>query len=565
MKALAFLALLVVSASALLVQMERDAQMVGVVPAEWAKVRDASETDIHSVLFSMKHIPAKAAELERIFWEVSDPKHANYGKYVSFEKLTDLLGAPSEAITRVTAFIRASGIPTSAITLGAHRDVVKVTASGSALSALLNTHFAVFKHITRGDEVIRSLGRYYLPSEIAEVVALVENVIRFPAWGSPVKVEAQISGNWPDYCGASCHGEITPKIIQQQYSVTPNTPVNVKNSMAVAEFQGQHYSYTDIDAFTTACALPQCRLRDVYGGNKPQLCDAGACVEALLDIEYIWGVAGPIPLADYWLSTYCLLDWINGVLADTTPSLVHSVSYGNDEVQQTSTSYMLQCNTQFQAAGAKGLTIMFASGDQGVWGRTGRGTTFHPDFPAGSPYITAVGGSDLTSNAAPPAPQTCCTDSGGGFSNTFARPSYQNAAVTAYLSNPSANLPPSSYYNASSRAYPDISAIFGLAIPYCIHSGGKFEGVAGTSASCPVVAAVIANLNNVQLNAGKAQLGFINPWLYSTLASSPSAFTDVVGGTNNQGAGYGFTATTGWDPCTGVGTPVYTNMVKALP
>ena len=40
---------------------------------------------------------------------------------------------------------------------------------------------------------------------------------------------------------------------------------------------------------------------------------------------------------------------------------------------------------------------MFASGDQGVWGRTGagKGQTFHPDFPAGSPYVTAVGGTDF--------------------------------------------------------------------------------------------------------------------------------------------------------------------------
>jgi tripeptidyl-peptidase-1 len=333
--------------------------------------------------------------------------------------------------------------------------------------------------------------------------------------------------------------------------------------MAVAEFQAQHYSYTDINAFTDACQLPRVTVIDKYGGNKPSVCDAGACVEALLDIEYIYGVGGPIPLADYWLATYSLLDWINGVLADPAPSLVHSVSYGNDEVQQTSTSYMFQCNTQFQAAGVKGLTIMFASGDQGVWGRTGRGTTFHPDFPAASPYITAVGGSDLSTNSI--GPETCCTDSGGGFSNTFARPSYQNTAVTGYLANPSANLPPSSYYNASSRAYPDISAIFGLAIPYCVHSGGRFEGVAGTSASCPVVAAQIANLNNVQLLAGKAPLGFINPWLYQTLAAAPGSFNDIKTGINNQGAGYGFTAIAGWDPCTGVGSPIYSNMVKQLP
>lgn len=48
-------------------------------------------------------------------------------------------------------------------------------------------------------------------------------------------------------------------------------------------------------------------------------------------------------------------------------------------------------------AGSLGLSILFASGDQGVWGRTGasKGATFHPDFPASSPYVTSVGGTDF--------------------------------------------------------------------------------------------------------------------------------------------------------------------------
>merc|ERR1711933_499645 len=49
-------------------------------------------------------------------------------------------------------------------------------------------------------------------------------------------------------------------------------------------------------------------------------------------------------------------------------------------------------------AGVQGLSILFASGDQGVRGREGCGVfkfRFKPDFPAASPYITAVGGTDF--------------------------------------------------------------------------------------------------------------------------------------------------------------------------
>ena len=51
--------------------------------------------------------------------------------------------------------------------------------------------------------------------------------------------------------------------------------------------------------------------------------------------------------------------------------LVHSVSYGNDEVQQTSTDYMYSVNEQLALIAGQGISVLFASGDQGVWGRTG--------------------------------------------------------------------------------------------------------------------------------------------------------------------------------------------------
>jgi len=317
-----------------------------------------------------------------------------------------------------------------------------------------------------------------------------------------------------------------------------------------------------LNSFTTACNLSQLNVVDKNGGNVPSACNAGLCVEALLDLEYLWGLALPIPLADYWYSSYSLLDWVNNVLADKNPSLINSVSYGNDEIQQTSQAYMFQCNDQFMAAGARGISLLFASGDQGVWGRSGHNGHFNPDFPAASPYITAVGGSDLTSENL--GAETCCQDSGGGFSVTFGRPSYQDAAVTGYLSS-GVQLPTASNYNASGRAYPDVSAIFGLQVPYCIASAGRFEGVAGTSASSPVASSMFGLMNNIQFLANKPALGFLNPWIYQTLAAHPDAFFDVTTGENNGGSGQGFYAYKGWDPCTGAGTINFVNAVKYLP
>jgi tripeptidyl-peptidase-1 len=100
--------------------------------------------------------------------------------------------------------------------------------------------------------------------------------------------------------------------------------------------------------------------------------------------------------------------------------------------------------------------------------------------------------------------------------------------------------------------------------PYCIIVGGAFAGVAGTSASSPVVAGVFAKLNEVRLAAGKPPLGFLNPLIYKIGAQG---FNDVTQGRNCGGAvcrgNEGFQAIAGWDPATGWGTPNF-EALKAL-
>jgi tripeptidyl-peptidase-1 len=345
---------------------------------------------------------------------------------------------------------------------------------------------------------------------------------------------------------------VEPGVLKKRYNLPSSVNSAANNSMAVAEFQGQYYKDSDISSFATACSV-NVKVDANEGKNGDS-----AGIESELDIEYIGAVANPVPLTVWYQSEYSLLSWIQKVGSTSGASLVHSVSYGNDEVQQTSTAYMQQVNTQLQMIGAKGISILFASGDQGVWGRSGKASKFHPDFPGGSPYVTAVGGTDFATYDI--GDETAWASGGGGFSDTFARPSWQDEAVKSYLSSKDANLPASSFYNASGRGYPDVAALGGQKTPYCIASGGRFTGVAGTSASSPVVAGVFALLNNERLAAGKPPLGFLNPFIYQNAA----AFNDVTSGKNNAGEGEGFTAIKGWDAATGNGTPNYEALLKAV-
>merc|ERR1719386_209957 len=70
---------------------------------------------------------------------------------------------------------------------------------------------------------------------------------------------------------------------------------------------------------------------------------------------------------------------------------------------------------------------------------------FHPDFPADSPYITSVGGTDFKGSGI--GEETAWSGSGGGFSNYFGIPDFQKDAVSAYKASPDAMLPPQNLWN----------------------------------------------------------------------------------------------------------------------
>lgn len=535
----------------------------------WLKEKASAlkETDMIKTIFVLKHDPAAMKEFEKTLLDLSTPTSPNYGKWLKPEEIKSRISPSEDKLKVVIDYITSFGITEEFFYVSKFGDMVHVTMPIKTANLMLNTEFALFRSVTKRDVALpRIVKPYYLPSEVAEHVSIVSDIMRFPSVRTPIRAYGSEGETGADdefsSCGTRCNGFTTPAVLQSAYSYPTVKSVAKGNSMSVAEFQGQYYDNTDLKSFGDACDVTS--VVDVtIGGNNEKICELGGCVEALLDIEYIEAVANPIPLTVIYSSTYSLLDWVDQITTMDDPPLVHSVSYGNDEVQQTSTEYMESCNTKFMTAGAMGLSILFASGDQGVWGRSGVGKTYHPDFPAASPYVTAVGGTDFATKSTI-GEESAWSCGGGGFSDTFEMPSWQADAVQSYLTKAAAAgvLPSSSYFNASGRAYPDVAALGGQVNPYCVAiRGGSFGGVSGTSASCPVVAGVFAQLNNVRLAAGGSSMGWLNPFIYS----NGNCFNDVKDGSmNNCNAGTtGFAALSGWDPATGFGSPNYECLAKA--
>ncbi|KAF9561788.1 subtilisin-like protein [Agrocybe pediades] len=413
---------------------------------------------------------------------------------------------------------------------------------------------------------------------------------------------------------SNCDENITLDCLRALYNVNYKPVATDKNSYGIVEFTPQAFLGPDLDLFFRNFSPSLVGVRPInvlIDGAVVQTTQQSFDFngESDLDLEYAMGLTAPQPITllqtgdlvegagfDNWLDavdgSFCTFEGgddptQDGIYPDTAkggfkgpescgivaPPFVVSVSYGQDEVSVTPAFANRQC-TEYAKLGMLGTTVLYSSGDDGVAGGGGvclssktkqpvnrGGTVFNPGFPVTCPFVTAVGATQVNPGSTVNDPEGACEQvifSGGGFSNIFPMPSYQAAAVNSFLTNHKPPFTSAQFNNSGTvRAFPDLSA---NGANYVIGIDGEFSLVFGTSASSPVVGSLITLINDARLAAGKGPVGFINPSIYSS--GFASAFNDITSG-GNQGCGTaGFTATTGWDPVTGVGTP---NFAKLMP
>jgi tripeptidyl-peptidase-1 len=267
------------------------------------------------------------------------------------------------------------------------------------------------------------------------------------------------------------------------------------------------------------------------------------------------------------------LNWIVAVAAASDIPLVHSISYGSIEKEEPPTE-LQQFDQEAMKLGARGVTIMSSSGDDGVANFVARSDPsqcgFSPSFPATATNVVTVG---ATQGPESGTAEIACSSAtggvvttGGGFSTVFSQPSYQSSAVADYFKT-NVTFPPTSQYNQAGRGYPDVAL---LGYNYEVIIGGVPYGVSGTSCSSPTFAGLVSLVNDARISAGKSSLGLLNQALYSL---SASVYNDITSGENNCCAGtegsqvccqYGFYAAKGWDPLTGLGSVHFNKLLSAL-
>ena len=470
---------------------------------------------------------------------VSYPNSPEYGKYLNFAKIARHVHGRPESVQALVSALEFFGVSRSEVDFTLGMDFAVTHLPVRVVEAMFSTKLHSYQHVDHRDWVTVKAIDYITPKTLRGHVDFVFGFAEFP---SARRIRIRNS----DKRGSG--SDTTPQSIYEAYKVY-HTASSPYNSQAVASFLGEYFSPKDLETFQSRFHLPIKPVVKVIGVNDP----TNPGIEANLDVQYISALGRNVPTWFISVSATAnggqedFLSWIVAEVNRTNSPWVHSVSYGDYE-QSVPNDYQFRVDAEFIKFGISGRTVLIASGDEGAHCQKGQ---FVPEWPTSSPYVTSVGGTTSLKDV--------WIDGGGGFSNVYRTPDYQLSTVQAYLM--SGETPPRSYFNASGRAYPDVSA---FATNFEIVVNGSILLVDGTSCSTPVFAGIVSLLNDIRLNAGKSTVGFLNPLLYQTLKGR--GFIDINAGANigDVSSCPGFKATKGWDPASGWGSPDFSVLKKLV-
>ncbi len=475
-------------------------------------------------------------------WE--EPPGGEVQPHITREDLADRYGAAPADVDRVLRFARDNGL--DVVSRDDARRTVVLAGPADKLFTAIQAKAGQYEH--EGRRFRGREGAVHLPSELAEVVEGVFGIDDRPAAKPHIRVAK--AGVAPRAAGVR---SFTPLELGKIYGF-PSGTTGKGQCIAIIELGGG-YRQQDLDNYFKKLKVKGPKVVSVNvdsGANAPTGSADGPDGEVMLDIEVAGALAPDATIAVYFApnTDRGFLDAILAAVHDrqNRPDVV-SISWGAAESGWTKQALMA-FDQAFASAGAVGVTVCCASGDNGSTDGVQDGR-FHVDFPASSPHVLACGGTRLVVSHGAPH-ETVWNElaagegaTGGGVSAVFGRPSWQQAA----------NVPPSANpEHTTGRGVPDVAGDADPTTGYAVLVDGKDLVIGGTSAVAPLWAALIARCNE---KLGRP-VGFVNPTLY---LRARAGFRDVVEGSNGTGA---YAAGVGWDACTGLGTPTGERLLQQL-
>jgi subtilase family serine protease len=359
----------------------------------------------------------------------------------------------------------------------------------------------------------------------------------------------------------------TASVLRTAYGVTqlPTTNQGQGVTVAIVDAGVEPSIVADLATYSTAMGLPQLDGQSGDGtftvsypqgfaaanAGQGSAGNANDGVETALDVEMVHAMApkANILLLETGVDSNGNLNGDNlfgfpgngnqsgEAAALSTPGVVAvSNSYGGGEF--SGESYY---DPNFVAPnGHAPVAVMFSTGDSGA----------PAEYPAYSPNVLAIGGTSLKIHSSSGRPIESAWSGGGGGVSTQETgvPSFQSSNGVSY----------------ANRSAPDVSLVADTNTSVLVYdsAAGGYLSVGGTSVACPLFAGIVALAQQDRINASKTPLSSqgVDQVLYQTYKSSSytTDFRDVLTGSN------GFSAGTGYDLATGIGSPVGNSIVSLL-
>jgi hypothetical protein len=566
--------------------------------------------------------PQVQAALDQLVLDQQNPASPQYRKWLTPQQIGAEFGPTQNDLDAVTAWLTASGYQVGPV--AANRLMIQVTAPVQVVESTLHTSLHSFKlpHGTSYDMVRAPLIEPSVPAALRPVISAIVGLTDLPAHThshvtavpvppvDPLAPSSSAARAKPDATFGSGNHLVSPDDFAAIYDLNPVYSAGTTGTgQKVMVIGGSRLPPADLATWENLSNLAPSTPNYIVG---PGFTDPGETldgneVEGVIDFERVYGTAPGAQvdqvIASGWLSGSTNFS-LQSYAINTVNDPVMSMSFGSCEALQ-SRSYLSQINTLYQQGVAQGISIFASSGDSGVEGC--HGLTNNASSNAlvsisdicSSPYVTCVGGTEF--NDANPAPYWSATNgtgfesalgyipegawndpsssnqggatvyepasTGGGFSTSQSKPTYQSAP----------GVPADGH-----RDVPDVSFSASLHDGYlaCLtfsnnescQQGGYYADVGGTSASAPSWAGVAALLNQ----RSAARLGNLNPLLYTTATQSPAVFHDATPASsgvpscdiavpslcNNSdpstaaltGGTQGYPLTSGYDLATGLGS-----------
>ncbi len=575
----------------------------GATAATTAQVTRLGATPARQTLSLVLPLKTDKAGLARFATAVSTPGSPEYGQFESVPALARRFGAPAGVRAKVLRYLRATGATQVKIDgTGLYADA---TMTVGLAQRLFGADLADFRSNTASAaRFVAPTSSVHIPAALSGAVTGVVGLDTQPLNSgqteipkpAPLVASAGVTGDAVNPGSAyqprsgtasgcadgQASGGFTPNQYQGAYGFGPLYAAGLNGTgerVALIEING--YKAVDISAFASCFGLTVPKVTQYGVGIKHPLPAVNG--ETTLDLEVLTAAAQGLKGIDVYESHPLASDVLRALTLPLTnpgrkPDVI-SASLGScerDAKRAIGGNNITSVESALQIAAASGISVLASSGDDGSSSCFDDQGVPEPrqavSFPASSPWVTSVGGTNFVLNPDNSISSQDVWNSpsgagGGGYSILFKRPGYQNGFTTA-----------------THRVVPDVAMLAdtspGYAI-YCTAKGdcqdappvGPWGEFGGTSAGTPLLAGGLAVIDEALRRNGRQDIGLANPLFYKVARTTvgPLVLKDVTAGnndlfdlvTNGQRKVGCCDATVGFDAASGLGGVILSELSGA--